>query len=338
MRLLKIFQKLIIFSIFGFISVNPVFAAYDLYYISIKDPKKNKVDETSPYLVFDSINLQPDINGNLISKILSNEKLNEFDTDKNVVLTIEKKFRNSYLYTLQIQPDSTKFSQEIKLKDLYGNESRQYVFYNLDGFSYSDNIYHDQCSVPEDLDLLTVQVDKFHCVDTKISNYLDLFTVNSRGRDFGILRQIKDPLFQMVGDAEIEGVDLILNSAYRDEAMQLEAKENFISEFGTNLVDQYVARPGYSEHILGTAVDFLSLEVEEKKVDKFEYSSVYYWLEQNAYKYGFVNSFRENSLNIAGYDFEPWHWRFVGFQHARNIHELEGELTLQEYLWIINNT
>ena len=73
--------------------------------------------------------------------------------------------------------------------------------------------------------------------------------------------------------------------------------------------DLISAKPGYSEHQLGTAVD-LAVKYPSKE---------WTWLDQNAHKYGFVMSYRYNQSTETGYPFEPWHWRYVGVELATKI-------------------
>ena len=86
----------------------------------------------------------------------------------------------------------------------------------------------------------------------------------------------------------------------------------------------YSARPGHSEHQLGYAVDINTVQ------EKFKNTKEYAFLKDNAYKYGFIERYKEGKEFITGYGYEPWHYRYVGIDAAKIIYE--NDLTLEEYL------
>ena len=79
--------------------------------------------------------------------------------------------------------------------------------------------------------------------------------------------------------------------------------------------NQFSADQGYSEHQLGTALDFATTEIGAG-FDGFEKTDAYRWLLDNAYQYGFILSYPQNNNY---YQFEPWHWRFVGRDLAKKL-------------------
>ena len=84
-----------------------------------------------------------------------------------------------------------------------------------------------------------------------------------------------------------------------------------------------VALPGTSEHHLGLAVDILNnKEAGKQALD---------WLGQHCWEYGFILRYPENTTDITGIIYEPWHYRYVGKEVAQEIHEL-GDITLEEYI------
>jgi D-alanyl-D-alanine carboxypeptidase len=91
--------------------------------------------------------------------------------------------------------------------------------------------------------------------------------------------------------------------------------------------NRYSARAGQSEHQAGLAVDMYDTAAATVE---FADSPAFTWLKENAHQYGFILRYPENKTDITGYDFEPWHFRYVGRYHATQIHE-QG-LCLEEYL------
>lgn len=116
-----------------------------------------------------------------------------------------------------------------------------------------------------------------------------------------------DFLTDMIDDANDDGFDLKVVSAYRSFAEQKDLKGQFTQTYGIS-ANTFSADQGFSEHQLGTAVDLTNPAVGGA-FSSFANTADYRWLLKNAYKYGFVLSYPENN---SFYIFEPWHWRFVG--------------------------
>jgi D-alanyl-D-alanine carboxypeptidase len=116
-----------------------------------------------------------------------------------------------------------------------------------------------------------------------------------------------------------EDLDLKIISAYRSFGTQSSLKDRYTVQYGSG-ANQFSADQGYSEHQLGTALDFTTAAVGSTFIG-FEETKEYSWLEENAYAYGFVLSYPEGN---SYYVFEPWHWRFVGRDLAEFLHE-EGK-------------
>ena len=122
-------------------------------------------------------------------------------------------------------------------------------------------------------------------------------------------------LEDLLEDAERDGVDLRVLSAYRSFDEQAQLKGQYLRTYGEG-ANTFSADQGYSEHQLGTAVDFSTPDMAGR-LDGFGDTEAYQWLLDNAYKHGFVLSYPEGN---EFYIFEPWHWRFVGEDLARDLH------------------
>jgi len=128
----------------------------------------------------------------------------------------------------------------------------------------------------------------------------------------GVLRYLE----ALIAAAKRDGAALQVVSAYRSFYEQAYVKISYKITYGAGTANRFSADQGYSEHQLGTAVDFTAPEVKEVLL-KFEKSAAYAWLTQNAYKFGFTLSYPKNN---SYYQFEPWHWRFVGTALATKLH------------------
>ena len=151
-------------------------------------------------------------------------------------------------------------------------------------------------------------------------------------------RRIYDDLIAMLQAAKSEGLNPLICSSYRTNEKQEQLYQNKVSEYlsqGYSKVEAsdkaafWVARPGTSEHQLGLAVDIVS--TKNQRLDRSQENTVeQQWLIQNSWKYGFVLRYPTNKNSITGVGYEPWHYRYVGKEHAKQINELG--VCLEEYV------
>ena len=97
---------------------------------------------------------------------------------------------------------------------------------------------------------------------------------------------------------------------------------------GKALADTYSARPGHSEHQSGLAIDINMAD------SAFDSSPEAKWLNDNAYKYGFILRYPKGKDNITGYMYESWHFRYVGTELANKLYNDGNWITLEEYFGI----
>lgn len=141
-------------------------------------------------------------------------------------------------------------------------------------------------------------------------------------------------LKNLIEDAKENEVDLQIVSAYRSFGTQAALKSGYAVTYGAGTANQFSADQGYSEHQLGTTVDFTTATLGTNFTN-FENSNGYTWLLDNAHKYGFILSYPKGN---DYYQFEPWHWRFVGRNLARHIYKNEtsfyemSQRDIDEYL------
>ena len=129
------------------------------------------------------------------------------------------------------------------------------------------------------------------------------------------LASVYPHLQQLLTDANSQGVNLLILSAYRTYGEQAALKSSYKVVYGSG-ANTFSADQGYSEHQLGTTVDFTTQSIGAV-LSGFDKTPAYQWILNNAYKYGFVISYpKANSYYI----FEPWHWRFVGVDLATWLH------------------
>ena len=101
---------------------------------------------------------------------------------------------------------------------------------------------------------------------------------------------------------------------------------DYVKKNGFNWAEKWSARPGFSEHQTGLALDIVS---KNSDFNNFEDTNEYKWLVNNSYKYGFILRYPSDNYHLTGYNFESWHFRYVGIEAATKMHD-EG-LTFEEY-------
>lgn len=129
--------------------------------------------------------------------------------------------------------------------------------------------------------------------------------------------------------ARKDGITLLAVSGYRDYSYQQMLYNNKVSAAGRKEADKYVAQPGASEHQTGLAMDVLSDKYTSLDAG-FDKTEDYKWLKNNCFKYGFIIRYPKGKENITGYNYEPWHLRYVGISEATEISQ--KNITLEEYL------
>lgn len=133
---------------------------------------------------------------------------------------------------------------------------------------------------------------------------------------------------KMFDAARQAGFELVVNSGYRSYATQVDTYNYWVSVSGKEYADRTSARPGHSEHQLGTVAD-----VGAKRglyLEDFTGTPEAAWLAANSWKYGFIISYPEGKEGITGYAPEAWHVRYLGVDTAAKVHS--SGLTLHEYL------
>lgn len=122
---------------------------------------------------------------------------------------------------------------------------------------------------------------------------------------------------------------LIVQSGYRSYSTQKAIHKARVKALGKLKGERLAARPGYSEHQTGLAVDFGARGVSTLKAS-FAKTKAGVWLAANSYRYGFVLRYPSGKTAITGYTFEPWHFRYVGVEVATAMHN-QAITTLEEY-------
>jgi D-alanyl-D-alanine carboxypeptidase len=137
----------------------------------------------------------------------------------------------------------------------------------------------------------------------------------------------------MSAAATAAGAPIQVVSSYRSYATQISTFNYWVGAAGYSAALLASARPGHSEHQLGTAIDFGSRTgTAPWNYTDWATTKAGAWMKTNAWKYGWVMSYpKATSPSITCYQYEPWHYRYVGRTEAAAIHA--SGLTTREYLW-----
>lgn len=162
----------------------------------------------------------------------------------------------------------------------------------------------------------------------------DLVSVEGAGFSSGLLVRalVLDDLSALKEAADAAGMGLEVQSAYRSYSYQAQTFERWAAQDGLEAALRSSARPGHSEHQLGTALDFRSADGPPAwELDDWRTTPEGAWLAENAPRFGFVMSYPEGKEDVTCYIYEPWHYRYVGREVAQAV-MASGE-TLREWLW-----
>ncbi len=266
--------------------------------------------------------------------------------------------QNGLKITLDLESNTVKFTRRMYITDnKKGTEFVELLFYT-DSFDVlmaiqkpSEDTKYDY---PEEISAFLSSLDP-----DKADRYLVLANKqNQLGKSYSPsdLKQLEcrtaadkkvelcataaDALYAMMKAMELEGiVNFSVTSGYRSYSYQAQLFEKYINDHMTNeglsreeaeaKALTYSAPAGASEHQTGLCVDFL----EKNKTDldeSFEKTDAFKWLSENAYKYGFILRYPRDKAEITEYQYEPWHYRFVGRTAAAEIYS--SGLCLEEYL------
>ncbi|MBE5821569.1 MAG: D-alanyl-D-alanine carboxypeptidase family protein [Clostridiales bacterium] len=146
-------------------------------------------------------------------------------------------------------------------------------------------------------------------------------------------------LFNMFNFAQRSGITLNIFSGYRDIFKQIDLLNNSIKKHrkekrnineAQSLSLKTIALPGFSEHHTGLAIDIYSNQTRLYDNISFENTYAFRWLKNNSYRFGFILRYPKDKSNITNISFEPWHYRFVGYNAAKYMYD--NNLCLEEFI------
>ncbi len=201
------------------------------------------------------------------------------------------------------------------------------LFFFLKEVDLKNMFYKNVKEVEKPTDIL-VLVNK----NNKLSkNYVpeDLENINIKYSNEGkmLRKEAKEAFEKLSEDALKLGYKVIAVSGYRDYDYQDNLFNYYVDKYGEEYALSCSAKAGHSEHQTGLAVDVMG---SNNSYDDFEMSDEFEWMSTNSYKYGFILRYPSGKENITGFKYEPWHYRYVGYDVAKYIYE--NNLVFEEYI------
>lgn len=141
-------------------------------------------------------------------------------------------------------------------------------------------------------------------------------------------KQAEADLKAMFAAAKSDGVNLVFGSGYRSATLQSQFYNSYVAQDGRVAADTYSARPGHSEHQTGLGVDITSPNGNCHLEICWEDTPEGKWVAKNSYKYGFTIRYQKGKEPTTGYQYEPWHLRYVGKSLSL---EVKNNQTLEEF-------
>lgn len=149
---------------------------------------------------------------------------------------------------------------------------------------------------------------------------LTIPTVYAKGSERTLMAaEAAHALARLYYDGRKQGHTLYALSAYRSYTTQKSLYNYWVNARGTAYASMYVARPGHSEHQTGLAVDMTSQRMQLGLAASFDQTPEGRWMLANAHRYGFIIRYPKGKEKITGYNYEPWHLRYVGVNEATTM-------------------
>ena len=268
-------------------------------------------------------------NSNII-KLINNE-LEEYIENINTDQSLKDENNKDYIVNFLLNLINEKYYKKDNLE--------RYVNY----YSKNNNLTSKEIVTNVNSNLDTTFYENYESTDTskdtlmivnkhyKIENNYkpdNLVTVLSEhGYPNKIRADVYEEFKKMYNAAKNDNVSIFIASPYRSYSDQNSLYTYYVNTDGKQNADTYSARPGFSEHHTGLAMDLIPEYGLD--LDTFENSDGFKWMQENAYKYGFILRYPKDKEYITGYIYEPWHYRYVGISAATTIKN-EG-LTFEEY-------
>lgn len=163
--------------------------------------------------------------------------------------------------------------------------------------------------------------------------------INDIGEEYLLEKRTLKAYLDLKKDLEKDNIKIVINSGYRSIEDQIDTKNKYLSTYGLDYTNKYVAEPGSSEHHTGLCFD-IGIMIDNKVVDEYDdlkpYMDMFETIINKLKDYGLILRYPKGKEKITGYNYEPWHYRYVGKSTANII--TDNNLTLEEYNELYNKS
>ncbi len=282
---------------------------YDELYLKIVNTKDYKFKNIDKYINYYKNNSNAPLND--IVYIINNDINKEYS--ENLISILKHKYfikdrLDRYLNYLNKKTDIDDVIRDV-------NSNLDYEFYTN---TKKTDLSKDYLLIVNKYYYLDEDYQNSNLV-TMESNYTKVSGAKLEKKTYEAFKKLSD-------DARSQGYYILNNSAYRSYDTQNNLYNNYKAQNGLIWADSYSARPGHSEHQTGLALDVASASTT---LTTFENTKEFIWMKENSYKYGFILRYPKGKEYITGYNYEAWHYRYVGEEVAKFIYE--NDLTFEEY-------
>lgn len=190
-----------------------------------------------------------------------------------------------------------------------------------------DKKHYENTEKATNLDTNLVLVNKYNYLEKDyIPKNLEPISSNYALGNMKLVNSAKEAFESLASDAKKEKLKIIAMSTYRSYSYQVNLYNRYVKEDGEKAADTYSGRPGYSEHQTGLAVDVFN---DIETYTNFERTKEFEWMQEHAHEYGFILRFPKDKEKETGYQYESWHYRYVGKEIAKYIKE--NNISFEEY-------
>jgi len=191
-----------------------------------------------------------------------------------------------------------------------------------------DNAFYTNTKVIQNPEDILVLCNKYNSLPDNYvpSDLVEVTTANSAASGLKLRKEAAQAFDKLCDGAKQAGYTIFGASGYRSYSTQKSLYNNYAASDGVTNADTYSARPGFSEHQTGLAIDVKNATVV---YDSFGTTPEYQWAKDNVQKYGFIIRYLPSTIGITGYKSEEWHFRYVGVDTATAVYALG--ITYDEY-------
>lgn len=190
-----------------------------------------------------------------------------------------------------------------------------------------DKTHYEDTKEAQRLNTETILVNKYNYLkDDYVPNNLENISTSYALTNMKLVNYAKDAFESLSKEAKKENLSIIAMSTYRSYNYQVNLYNRYVKEDGKEAADTYSGRPGHSEHQTGLAVDVFN---NKETYTNFEKTEEFKWMQEHAHEYGFILRFPKDKEKETGYQYESWHYRYVGKDIATYIKK--HNISFEEY-------